>query len=367
MSTDVISCTYESSTDASGVAVTLVDRLKAPHLYPPNLAQRMVVPDTAGPPHGQSVGGATAVRDPQGKRLVLACLAGDAVARARFQERFGPLIYRFVRAAGGGAGVEAGDFYVYLFEDDRLYRRLRSFEGRASLEPFLRGFVLPDLWKKFYAAVKKESLETVSIDSEYGYELAAPAREPEEKGDIRPGADLFRQLTPEKRLLIKLLYIEDFDLDASDLQLLAARSGRGVRDVIELVERARESVRARERTRRQKLDEAESAAQWILQYERRAAQIEQQLVRAAPDSTYAARLRSERIELVRKRDWREQQRDRARTEGERATVTLRYRDIAVLLNAPTGSVSAQIMRLRRELLARATDTKGAASIGEECG
>ena len=362
MSSDVISCRYETSTDAGSVAATLIDRLRVPRLYPPDLAPQMVVPDTAGPSQGQSVGGATAVRDPEGRRLVAACLAGDAMARTRFQERFGPLIYRFVRAAGGGASVEAGDFYVYLFEDDRLYRRLRSFEGRASLEPFLRGFVLPDLWKRFCATVRKESLETVSLDSDYRYEPAAPTvTGRDEKVDVRPGAALFRQLTPEKQLLVKLLYIEDFDLDAGDLQRLAARSGRSVLEVIELLERARESVRARERRRRQKLDEAESAAQWILQYERRAVQIDQQLVHAAPDSDYAARLRSEQTELVRKRDWRGQQRDRARAEGERATVTLRYRDIALLLNAPTGSVSAQIMRLRRELLARATDTKGGAS------
>ena len=53
--------------------------------------------------------------------------------------------------------------------------------------------------------------------------------------------------------------------------------------------------------------------------------------------------------MQRKRTWREQQRDRARSEGERATVTLRYRDIAHILNAPTGSISTQVMRLRQEL------------------
>ena len=68
-----------------------------------------------------------------------------------------------------------------------------------------------------------------------------------------------------------------------------------------------------------------------------------------PNSSRAARLRSEYDELQRKRTWREQQRDRARTEGERATVTLRYRDIAHILNAPTGSISTQVMRLRQEL------------------
>jgi len=57
------------------------------------------------------------------------------------------------------------------------------------------------------------------------------------------GAVLVSRLSPEKRLLVKLLYIEDFDLDAADVQQLAQRSGRRVREVIELIEQARESVR----------------------------------------------------------------------------------------------------------------------------
>jgi DNA-directed RNA polymerase specialized sigma24 family protein len=296
--------------------------------------------------------GSSQIRDPDGKRLVADCLAGVAVARARFQEQFGPLIYSFVGGGGGQPPVEPGDFYVYLFEDDRLFRRLRSYEGRASLAAFLRGFVLPDLLKRFRATVKDATLDTVPLDSDRMREPLA--RTADDEPQPLCGSDLLDQLTPEKRLLIKLLYIEDFDLEPDDVQLIAQRSGRLVREVVELIEQARESVRTRERKRRAKVDEAESAAQWILQYARRLHEIAETLGNLPPQSQYAERLRDEQAELERKHSWRAQQRDRARTEGDRTTVTLRYREIAHILKAPTGSVSAQVMRLRQELLTAAS-------------
>jgi stringent starvation protein B len=204
--------------------------------------------------------------------------------------------------------------------------------------------------KRFHAVRKKAALETISFDTDCVHEPADPSGGLGARplGD-RCRVDLFGQLSLEKRVLIKLLYIEDFELGPDEIQFAARCSGRSVRVVVELVERARQSVRARETTRRATLEEAESAAQWILQYGRRQAEITDALNNLPPNSKRAARLRSEYGDLQRKRTWREQQRDRARTEGERATVTLRYRDIAHILNAPTGSISTQVMRLRQEL------------------
>jgi len=293
-----------------------------------------------------------AARDPEGKRLVTDCLAGNAAARARFQAEFGTLIYRFAHYAGGSAWEEPGDFYLYLFNDDRLYRRLRSFEGRAGLGPFLRGFVLPDLFKQFREMTKKRTVDTVSLDDDCQPDVSAgnPASNAEGGCSGASGGDLFSQLTADKRLLVKLMYIEDFELYPADVQLLAERSGRPVREVLELVEQARESVRAREVARRRRLDEAESAAQWILRYERELDASREELANVPPRSTRAERLREQQADLERKRAWRQQQRDRALNEGQRATVTLRYREIARILNAPVGSVSAQVARLRQELL-----------------
>jgi len=298
----------------------------------------------------------TTLRDPEGKRLVADCLAGDAAARARFQAGFAGLIYRFADCAGVTTRDEPGDFYLYLLDNDRLFRRLRSYEGRASLGPFLRGFVLPDLFKQFQEMTKKRALDTVSLDSDCERELAAPvlaAAEPVPTAAADPepsGTDLLSQLSLEKRILVKLLYIEDFELEPGEVQWLGEQSRRLVREVVELVEQARESVRTREAARREKLEEAESAAQWILRYERDLHHAADDLTNLPPKSMRAERLREQQAELERKRAWRQQQRERVLVESRRATVTLRYREIAHILNAPVGSVGAQVTRLRQELL-----------------
>lgn len=83
-----------------------------------------------------------------------------------------------------------------------------------------------------------------------------------------------------------------------------------------------------------------------------------------PGSTRSERLRQEEAEIERKRSWREDQRSRALDESRRATVTLRYREIAEILGAPIGSVSAQITRLRQELVRMATSRNDPSRQGE---
>ena len=292
------------------------------------------------------MGEAAPVCDPDGKLLVEQCLAADVAARARFQERYGPLIYRFV-SHSDGSHVEPGDFYLYAFENDRLYRRLRSYRGIAPLSSFLRAYALPDLLGQLRAMRANKAIETVPIDHE---RIAAPPDDAHaDTQTAAPHREWFERLGAEKQLLIKLLYIEDFTLEPVDIQQIARRSGRSVRAVIEHIEQARDSVRERETTQRGRIDEAESAAHWILRYERRLAEVREQLEGLSTEVPRARRLRGLQLELERKRRWRHEQRERALADGSRAQVTLRYRDIAEILNQPLGSVSAQITRLRQEL------------------
>ena len=294
------------------------------------------------------------VRDANGKRLVAACLAGDAAARVEFQQQFGPLIYRFGEVASATSRAESGDFYVYLFDNDRLFRRLRTYEGRASLGAYLRGYALPDLYRQFRAMTTKKTIHTISLNTDCPREpadtSAAPGMPNETAPEQKCCSGLFARLDPYQRLLVKLLYIEDFSLSPEEVQQFAERSQRSVREVVELVEQARESVRQREVRRRGKQEEAESAGQWILRYERKLAGLAEDLRNAPAGSTHAARLRAEADELERKRAWRQQQQQRALAETQRAMVTLRYREIAELLNAKPGPVRADITHLRQELL-----------------
>jgi hypothetical protein len=299
----------------------------------------------------------TMVRDANGKSLVAACLAGDARARSGFQLQFGSLIYRFGEVATAASDAESGDFYVYLFENDRLFRRLRTYEGRANLGAYLRGYALPDLYRQFRAMTAKKIVDTVSLDTGCLRQPGDTSAVPGASDVVDPTANepkccggLFARLDPYRRLLIKLLYIEDFSLTPEEVQQLAERSQRSVREVVERVERARESVRQREARRRGKQEEAESAGQWLLRYDRKLTQLAEDLHNLSGDSRQAVRLREETEELERKRVWRQQQQQRALAETERAMVTLRYREVAELLNAKPGSVSADITHLRHELL-----------------
>jgi hypothetical protein len=306
---------------------------------------------------------ARTIRDAEGKRLVGLCLAGDTAARAQFQDAYGPLIYRFADYLARGR-VEPGDFYVYLFENDRLYWRLASYKGEAQLVAFLRGYALPDLLRQFEARMRRRTLDTVSLDTDRVREPSAWSEHDEAPPALDAAPDpgragsLSARLSADRRLLMKLLYVLDFDLAPDDVQLLVRRSGRSVKEVIELVEQARASVRVRELEKRRMTDQAESAAQWILRYDRRLAQVAEDLANVPPHSERAARLHEEHSELERKRAWRNDQRTRALDEAERATVTLRYREIADLLNAPLGTVSAEITRMRQDLVKLAEEQGG---------
>lgn len=234
----------------------------------------------------------------------------------------------------------------------RVFHRLRSYRGVASLGAFLRGYVLPGFLKQCQAARVRTTLETVSLDADDQRSDRFSV-----DGDELPGAPAAAMgtrnplsvLTPEKRVLVKLLYIEDFDLDPEDIQHIAARSGRSVRDVVERIEAARRSVRRRESGHHHRQQEAESAAQWILRYEHDIERLAEQESALPPHSTRAERLREQRAELERKRAWREEQHQRAVRDSERALITLPYREIAEILNVQIGTISAQIARVRDEL------------------
>lgn len=299
-------------------------------------------------------------RDAEGKALVTACLAGDTAARARFQERFASLVYRFAHVAGG-EDIEPGEFYLHMLEDDRLYKRLRSYEGRASLGPYLRGYVLPDLLRQFRNMKKKTAIDCVSLDSDPRLE---PSVENAAGSAEAPAAfssasrcecpDFLSLLDADKRLLVKLLYIEDFSLAPEELQLLSRRSSRPMREVAEEIEKARESVRQRLAAQRQKLDQAETATQWILRYDRQLARVRRELANAVPGSQTRG-LQQQESEIERKRARRQEQRDRVIEESRRAQVTLRYREIALILGVPVGTVGAQVTRLRQQVLKLVAD------------
>lgn len=299
-----------------------------------------------------------AMRDPEGKALVEACLGKDDAARKRFQQQFGHLVYAVAGHLTAAATIEPGDFYLYVFDRDRLFGRLRSYRGEATLAAFLRSYVLPDLFRDFVRVAKRRAgPESISLDTGDVPALAAsqPALDAEVEGSAppRPAKErevLSDQLTAENRVLLKLLYLEDFDLCPQDVQLIATQSGRSIRETVDLVDRARETVRVREAEKQAHLEDAQSAAEWILRYERQLARLRETISNLPAGFSAIGRLLLEETELERKRIWRQQQQQSALARNQRARTTLRYCDIANILSIPIGSVAARVTRLRQELV-----------------
>lgn len=66
--------------------------------------------------------------------LIRACAAGDIAARRQFQDEYGENIYYFPVKLHGLPLEKAADFYDYVFENDRIFNRLRTFAGRKDIQ-----------------------------------------------------------------------------------------------------------------------------------------------------------------------------------------------------------------------------------------
>jgi hypothetical protein len=302
------------------------------------------------------------VVDPDGTQLVAACLAGDTAARQQFRTQFLPLIYDFeLRVAGRGGELESagGDFLGFVFEGDRIYRRLGGFRGATRLARYLWGWILPDLLKQFRGMLRRQRLDTVSLDANPVYSATIAADDAHSEGDASPGvAALLEGLSMEKRILFKILHPEDFDLDAAEVQFLAARTGRSIRTVLERLDEARRVVREREAVQHARLEDAESSGQWIRLYECRLAQLDEDLQALVADSARAARLREQRATLLQKLDKRRrQQAERLRT-GAHTVVTVPTEMVADILGQRPSVTRSQITRARQELAALLADRCG---------
>ena len=96
-------------------------------------------------------------------QLVHACASEDAGARRAFQERYGQDIYNFPVKIYGVPAERAVDFYVYVFERDRIFTRMRTFEGRNGIQfrTFLAYYVLRSLFLEWQRGNRE--LDTVSL------------------------------------------------------------------------------------------------------------------------------------------------------------------------------------------------------------
>jgi len=300
------------------------------------------------------------------RTFLLACANGDTEARLRFQEEYGEDIYNFPIKIYRLAEDEAGDFYLYAFESERIFTRMRTFEGRNSIQfrTFLFYYVLKHLFLEWQRT--RKSLETVSLSTPLDSAANGESRTLE---DILPSHDhqrtgeetfaaattvsrVWSALTPEEHLDLKLLSLLECELDPDEVRLLARISGRSIIDTLALVAEIQTNLRRKDAKLTRLDDELDSAWGWILLRQKEWQQIQEKilLMKAQGTATDLLSLQQQQEEIEQALTKRYQQRARILEELRTSKMTTPYKDIARLLNLTVGTVSSRICRLRQRLM-----------------
>jgi len=248
-------------------------------------------------------------------------------------------------AAFRDLGLDARPIGDSLDWDGLVIQRVPARHGSGAIADALApvsGFVLDDLvleWKR-----TQRTLDTVSID-DIG-ELPEPV-DVVHAGDATDYAWLrraFERLDPTRALVLKLLYIEDWDLTAQEMRTLAETSGRSLAEVVRGIEDLRALVREREASLKDVEENLGTVLAWVQLFERRLWCIDAELAVRPSD-----RLRAEAAELRRKLERRQRQRTKLMGRAKRRQITAPYKAIAALFNTTVGNIASQIARARQEL------------------
>jgi RNA polymerase sigma factor (sigma-70 family) len=295
--------------------------------------------------------------------LIRACAAGDAPARRQFQDEYGEDIYYFPVKLHGLPLEKAGDFYVYVFDNDRVFTRLRTFAGLKNIQfrTFLSFFVLKSLffdWLRTLKEVETVSFETRETDStgKQGVsESSLPDPVPGETGQIalpeeRLAPDLWNCLTPEEQLDLKLLCLIEGDLSLDDIRLLTTISGRPLRETLLLLEEVQQGLRRKDEKLTEFHNTLDSVWGWILLREKELQQIDEKIRLLMADREVLNSLVEQKQALEESLEKRYRQREKLVKEIRTYKLTTPYRDLARLLNTTVGTVCSRIFRLRKRLV-----------------
>jgi len=259
---------------------------------------------------------------------------------------------------------EAGDFYVYVFEKDRIFTRIRTFEGRNSIQfrTFLSYYVLKHLfleWRRTHKEIEMISLNTPLGDPVEGErvledilpDISAAETEGVESKRAELAAEIWSFLEPEERLYLKLLYLIECDLEPEDIRLLAKMSGRSIRDTLALIAEVQEGLRRKDEKLSRLRDELDSVWGWILLRQKGLQEIDKKihLMTEEGNSSGQEDLVAQREKLEQSLVKRYRQREQIMQEIRKLRLTTPYKDLARLLSTPVGTVGSEISRLRTYL------------------
>lgn len=297
--------------------------------------------------------------------LIRACVVGDGQARRTFQDEYGEDIYNFPVKIYGLPLEKAGDFYVYAFDKDRIFKRIRTFAGRNNIQfrTFLSYYVLKDLFLEWRRTVKE--LETISLNTPVGnipegdtvLEDLLPdpmAADTNEAGtrEEGPATAIWHSLSPEERLDLKLLSLLECDLDPEDIRLLANRSGRSIYETLALIAEVQKKLMSKDEKASRLRDELDSVWGWIRLRQTELQEIDEKilLIVEQGEASDVEKLRIQKKTLEQTLAKRYRQRERIIEEIRELKLTTPYKDIARLLNTGVGTVGSRISRLRERLL-----------------
>lgn len=294
-----------------------------------------------------------------------ACAAGDTSAQQQFQETYGEDIYHFPVKIYGTPIDEAGDYYVYVFERDRIFSRLRTFEGRNDIQfrTFLSHYVLKHLFVEWRRTCK--DIETVSLQTPMSHSdddsLTLEDVLSSSDGDGRTCSEdaqanrpplFWSRLGPEEQLYLKLLSLLEGHLRSEDVCLLANISGRTVEDTRVLLSEIQDHLQWKDKKVAHLCDELDSVWGWIVLRQKELRKIQQKIASLSAmengldTQPLVARKRAVENALAKRIRQRERLVDELRT----YKLTTSYKDIARLLNTTTARVYSRIFALREQLV-----------------
>jgi RNA polymerase sigma factor (sigma-70 family) len=295
--------------------------------------------------------------------LIQVCASGDLAARRRFQDEYGEDIYNFPVKIYRTPLDEAGDFYLYVFENDRIFSRMATFAGRNNIQfrTFLSYYVLKHLfleWRRTQKEVETVSLSTPLGDSSEGGrvledvlpdQVAQEAEDTRESGGTETNA-IWASLAPEERLDLKLLSLIECDLTPEDVRLLARATGRSIQETLVLVAEVQEGLKRKDERLSQLRDELDSVWGWIVLRQKELQEINEKIRHLGEaQTTTREKLLQRKHELEQALVKRYRQKEKALEEMRSYKLTTPYKDIARLLNLTVGTVCSRIFRLRERL------------------
>lgn len=298
------------------------------------------------------------------REFLHACASGDTAARRHFQEQYGEDIYNFPVKIYGTPLEEAGDYYLYVFDRDRIFLRLKTFAGHKSIQfrTFLSYYVLKHLfleWRRTCKEINTISLQTPLEDANDGNRTLEDLLPDTAMSDSigsdqlppRGTSDLLNSLTSEERLLLKLLSLLEYNLSPEEVRLLATISGRSIHDVLTLLTEIHDNLKRKDEKIARLCDELDSVWGWIVLRQKELQAINTQLhfLSTVANTVDTEKLLAQKQALEQTLVKRFRQHERLVGELRTYKLTTPYRDIARLLNSTTSTVCSRVFRLREQL------------------